>query len=539
MRDCSLYRYEPRLGDVAAAALDRAVALMATSTRLRDAVRAGSGRIELTQAFQAEGVLERVTECAEPQVRIFADGSQLELALAAQQPEVCLQLVQDARLAARGIVVTPLHVTSGQQRCGMSANFIPKALVLGRATEAGRMIAGSNTVTLAKPFRAGAVAPAATATTATSQCVVQGQPGPAPAHTRAVDALPGNHACTFGVLTIGSRVCKSLHDSTVTCTGGDPARECQAAIQQVRSALSEFAQKQARLPQMRPEERVDLLERLLAVTELDKLAAAVPAYAQQAQVHRQQVNAVARIMQGGVLNMVPGHEAAEQPKYEQIDREMLTTWVPQIAALRQLGETAEDVWARLTPNERWAHVRLAYGIVNQALGLRPRPLSGILDQECATNRLLAGAYVNPSVAPPRADTLFLCPANLATVDLLFSSTGRSTAASDYFGDLTMLLETLLHETMHAYHMERVNQVFQKQVSASAGSCTHARMLAAGWSADVIVPTGCDKWRPSIIPAHWFNSCFDFYRSEPPEFEARFFSERATAAVLQAMREPRR
>ena len=145
--DCSLYRY----GDQFDVALDRTLRRIADATFTDPALEAafeGARRQDVTDQLYALGLLYRVTDCPQPVVRGYAGEGKLVLEVAALQAPVCQQLVVSETLRLSGLLVEPLHIPSGELRCGLARNPFPGLLTGGRMTQAGRSLPGENTVKL-------------------------------------------------------------------------------------------------------------------------------------------------------------------------------------------------------------------------------------------------------------------------------------------------------------------------------------------------------------------------------------------------------
>lgn len=513
--DCSLYRYGDRLDAAVAETLERFATRRRVLAELQSAARRAE-RVDVTELLRRERLINRVLDCPQPVLRGFVVAEAVELEFIALQTTVCQQLVDSAALARLGARLRVRHGPSGEARCGVSRNPVPGLLTLGRLTQAGRILPGENTVTITLPGPA-----AGPAADPEVSCERDDQAPLSKQYRADLDRRPGKQQCSFGPLSKGALACKSLYDKSVKCSGSQVTRACEAGLRQVEQALAEFERQRPRLDGLSAEDRVGLLERLIGPTQLDRLRG-VPSLVRYADLNQPQLDAVGAIFAGGEANMVPGFEAGQQIRYDYVADQLLALWVPKIDALRRSGETAEEVWARLTPKQRWDLILAAATIVNKGLGLRPRRLDAVGGCRSGPVTLLwdteAGAYTSPGAKSDRADTIYLCGNGTASVQAYI----RSSSESAYFGDLQLVLETLLHETLHAHQMEFLQQVAENGVSADRDTCTQARMMAAGWSI-TCTPSGTSE-------------CNTFYLSQPQEFQARFFSKPLTARVLDAMRQ---
>ena len=145
--DCSLYRYGSQFDAAVARTLKRMADATSTDPTLKAAFE-GATRQDVTDRFYQLELLYRVTDCPQPVVRGYAGARQVVLQVSALQSPVCEQLVSSETLRLSGLVVEPLHVPSGELRCGLARNQVPGLLTLGRLTQAGRSLPGENTVTV-------------------------------------------------------------------------------------------------------------------------------------------------------------------------------------------------------------------------------------------------------------------------------------------------------------------------------------------------------------------------------------------------------
>lgn len=155
LEDCSLYRYGEDLDLVIAATLKNIGGHIASSPELSAA--AGSGRsTDVTEILYRQGLIKHVPTCNRGVLRASIEGWIVRLEIAALQGTVCSQLLDSPRLQASGLLVTAIHLPTGEARCGGPRNPIPGLLTLGRLTQAGRMLPGDNVVTIAAqgPFAA-------------------------------------------------------------------------------------------------------------------------------------------------------------------------------------------------------------------------------------------------------------------------------------------------------------------------------------------------------------------------------------------------
>jgi len=178
LMDCSLYRYGSELDQTIATTLLAIGSRLGSVPALQAASRRG-GTVDVTEALRQQGFIHRVADCAEPVVRGFVQGQDVFFRVSALQAVVCQELVASERLRLAGMLVTPVHVPSGEARCGGQRNPIPNILTLGRLTQAGRMLPGDNTVTIVArgPFP-DAPAVMARPTTPKACATIDGTPDP-------------------------------------------------------------------------------------------------------------------------------------------------------------------------------------------------------------------------------------------------------------------------------------------------------------------------------------------------------------------------
>jgi hypothetical protein len=148
--DCSLHRHGDRLDEALAATLKRFVALRSSST-LQAAARSGT-RTDVTDLLYRRGLVQHVDGCSQPVVRGFVKGSEVQLQLIAVPRDTCLRLQASPALHAAGIDVLPVHDPTGEARCGMDRNPVPRILVF--PFDARRMLPGNNTVTMVAGYAA-------------------------------------------------------------------------------------------------------------------------------------------------------------------------------------------------------------------------------------------------------------------------------------------------------------------------------------------------------------------------------------------------